>query len=494
MIARTVQEAAATWGDRICLVGPNGWEVSYAALDRLSDSAAIGLAEAGVAEGDVVALVLPTVPEHVILYAAAAKLGAITAGINARLTPAERAAVLERLAPRLVVATEDLTEGVAGPMVTIDPAVVERDALIGLRRPGRPAPLDPDPDRPVAIVCTSGTTGIPKGALFCERQLEAICQIDTGGRWGGGGASLGATSLAHLGPTTKLPGNLRRGGVTHLVDRWRAGDALALTERLRLDTIAGIPTQIALMLRHPDVDRTDLSSVRAVIIGGGPATAALVREARARIGAPLATRYSCTEAGIGLGTSFTDPPEDAEVSVGRPQEGVELALIDPDSGDPVPHGEVGEVCLRSAAVMSGYWRDPEATAAAFTSDGFVRTGDLGHLDDQGRLRLVGRAREQYVRGGYNVYPMEVEAVLADHRGVADIAVVALPDEVMGEIGVAVVVPADPANPPSLEDLRRFGASRLAHHKLPERLRLVDELPRTPMEKLDRRALSRLLES
>jgi acyl-CoA synthetase (AMP-forming)/AMP-acid ligase II len=494
MIARTVREAAATWGDRTCLVGSNGWELSYAALDRLSDSAAVGLAEAGVSEGDVVALVLPTVPEHVILYAAAAKLGAITAGVNARLTPAERTAVLERLAPSLIVATDDLSDGLAGPMLTIDPATTDTEALEGLRRPGRPAPLEPDPDRPVAIVCTSGTTGVPKGAVFCERQLEAICQIDTGGRWGGGGASLGATSLAHLGPTTKLPGNLRRGGVTHLMDRWRAGDALALTERLRLDTIAGIPTQVALMLRHPDFERTDLSSVRAVIIGGGPSTAALVREARARIGAPLATRYSCTEAGIGLGTNFTDPPEDAEVSVGRPQEGVELALVDPEADDPVPQGEVGEVCLRSAAVMSGYWRDPEATAAAFTPDGFVRTGDLGHLDDQGRLRLVGRARERYVRGGYNVYPMEVETVLADHPGIAEIAVIAVPDEVMGEIGVAFVVPTDPATPPALDELRDFGATRLARHKLPERLRLIDELPRTPMEKLDRRALGRLLGS
>ena len=130
----------------------------------------------------------------------------------------------------------------------------------------------------------------------------------------------------------------------------------------------------------------------------------------------MAVRYACTEAGTGLGTASPTRPEDAEVSVGRAHPGVELALRDLDSGTDVRPGEVGEVCLRSPAVMSGYWRDPEATAAAFWPDGFVRTGDLGHLDDQGRLRLVGRAKEMYVRGGYNVYPMEVEAVLAAHPG------------------------------------------------------------------------------
>jgi len=176
------------------------------------------------------------------------------------------------------------------------------------------------------------------------------------------------------------------------------------------------------------------------------------------------------------------------VSVGRPHAGIDLAVRHLDTGADVAAGEVGEVCLRSPAVMSGYWRDPDATAAAFWPDGFVRTGDLGHLDDQGRLRLVGRAKEMYVRGGYNVYPMEVEAVLAGHPAVAEVAVVSRPDDTMGEIGVAVVAPADPARPPTLDELRAFAAERLAHHKLPEQLQLVDHLPLTPMEKVDKRAL------
>jgi len=354
--------------------------------------------------------------------------------------------------------------------------------------------LAPDPDRRVAIVFTSGTTGTPKGAVFGQRQIDAITTVDTGDVWADapGGANLAATSLAHLGPTTKLAGNLHRGGTTVLVSRWRAGEALELTERHRMASVAGIPTQVALMLRDPDFDHRDLSSVRAIVMGGGPATPALVREARARFGAAVATRYSCTEAGVGLGTAFDDPPEDAEETVGRPHPGVELTVVVPGDPDapPVPTGEVGEVCLRSAATMTGYWRDPAATAAAFTPSGAVRTGDLGWIDDRGRLHLAGRAKEMYVRGGYNVYPQAVEAVLVEHPAVADVALVPRPDDVMGEVGVAVVIPTDPDRPPTLDELCAFAGDRLARHELPEDLAVRDALPLTPMEKLDRRALAR----
>jgi acyl-CoA synthetase (AMP-forming)/AMP-acid ligase II len=287
---------------------------------------------------------------------------------------------------------------------------------------------------------------------------------------------------------TKLPGNLRRGGTTFLMTRWRAGDALALIEREQMTNVAGVPTQLALMLRHPDFDRFDLSSVRFIIAGGGPVTPGLAEEARRRFGAKLATRYSCTEAGIGLGTAFDDPDEDAVESVGRPHANVDLALRDAEGAGVAPP-DVGEVCLRSPAMMTGYWRDEAATANAFTADGYVRTGDLGWIDEQGRLRLVGRTKEMYVRGSYNVYPVEVEALLSTHPEVAAVAVVPRADGVMGEIGVAVVVPRDANRPPALDDLRTHVASQLAAYKLPEAICVVDALPLTAMEKLDRRALA-----
>jgi acyl-CoA synthetase (AMP-forming)/AMP-acid ligase II len=169
---------------------------------------------------------------------------------------------------------------------------------------------------------------------------------------------------------------------------------------------------------------------------------------------------------------------------------VELTIRDP-SGRVLPDGEVGEVSLRSPAVMSCYHRNPEATAAAFWPGGAVRTGDLGHIDEQGRLRLAGRVREMYVRGGENVFPMEVEAVLAEHPDLVDVAVAPRPDDVMGEVGVAVVVARNGAAP-TLDRILEFARPRLAHHKLPADLRVVDALPLTSMEKLDRRALREMV--
>jgi acyl-CoA synthetase (AMP-forming)/AMP-acid ligase II len=291
---------------------------------------------------------------------------------------------------------------------------------------------------------------------------------------------------------TKLAGNLRGGGTTYLLRRWSAEAALQAVAEHGVSFLGGIPTQIALMLEHPALASTDLSSVQAIVIGGGPATPALVRAARSGFGVPLAVRYSCTEAAIGCGTRFDDPPEDAEVSVGRAQAGVVLSVLD-DDDRPVPAGEVGHVCLLSGAVMAGYWNDPAATAAAFTADGSVRTGDLGWVDSQGRLHLAGRSKEMYVRGGYNVHPQEVEAVHAEHTDVVAVCVVARPDDVMGEVGVAFVVPRGGAAP-GLESLRAFGADRLAAYKLPEELRVVDALPLTSMDKVDRKALAARLAS
>ena len=477
MLPSTVAEAARRFADRTAYVAPSGWELSYGDIDRLSDEAAAGLAARGVCAGDVVALVLPPGPEYLLAFVAAAKLAAVTAGVNDRLSPRERAAVLDVAGPRLVIDAEEF------------PAAPSLDAVLKeLRVPGgTPAPRAADADRPVAIIFTSGTTGLPKGALYCNRQLAFITQTDVGDAWDTGGRSFSGTSFAHLGFMTKLPGALRRGGTTFIMERWRARPALELLARERMTTVAGVPTQLALMLRDPEFDRFDLSALQFIVAGGGPITPGLAEEARHRFGARLATRYSCTEAGIGLGTAFDDPEEDAIVSVGRPHPSVELALRDPDEQD-VPAGDVGEVCLRSPAVMAGYWHDPENTRRAFTADGFVRTGDLGWIDDRGRLRLVGRSKEMYVRGGYNVYPVEVEAVLSTHPGVAAVAVVPRADAVMGEIGVAVVVPRDREHPPALRDLREFASSQLAAYKLPEAVHVTDALPLTAGEKLDRRAL------
>src|SRR5205807_1279863 len=287
-----LDEAARRFGPATAYVAENGLVLSYADLERVSNEVAVGLSQRGVGMGDVIALALPTIPEYIVAYLAAAKVGAITAGVNTRLSPVEQDAVLGVARPALVLREAD-----------VEPASTVDALLTGLRVPGAvPPALPDDPGRPVALVFTSGTTGLPKGVLFCNRQLDAVTAIDVGERWGGGRRGLASTSLAHLGPMTKLAGNLRGGGTTFLMRRWTAEAALRAVAEHGVSFLGGIPTQIALMLDHPSLASTDLSSVQAIVIGGGPATPALVRLARERFGVPLAVRYSISDGANGPST------------------------------------------------------------------------------------------------------------------------------------------------------------------------------------------------
>jgi acyl-CoA synthetase (AMP-forming)/AMP-acid ligase II len=228
--------------------------------------------------------------------------------------------------------------------------------------------------------------------------------------------------------------------------------------------------------------------VQSLIVGGAASPPALVREARTRFGAGYSIRYSSTESGgCGTGTALDAGDDEALFTVGKPRGGVEVGVCDDETG-PLPDGEVGEVWLRSPTTMAQYWRDEAATERTLVRD-WLRTGDLGRIDPQGNLQLAGRQTEMFIRGGYNVHPAEVEAALADHPSVAAVAVVPRPHDVMGEIGVAVIVPVDRDHPPSLDDLRGFLAPTLARDKLPEAIHLVESLPLTSMQKVDRAALA-----
>lgn len=490
MLPEVTAEAGRRFGDLAAFVSADGWELSYRDLDRLADGVAMGLLRRGVGEGDVVVLSLPSTVDYIVAYLAAAKVGAVTAGLNPSLAPPERARLVELAGPKLVLTTEALADGVpdGAPAEVVEVAVDVESILRGVREPGTPPPLADDGDRAVAIVFTSGTTGIPKGAVFTNRQLAAISRMDAGEAWGGGSNQLASTQFAHVGVMTKLPWYLRLGTTTRLLHRWRAADVLRMVDTYRMSTVAAVAPQVALLLRVPEFDTYDFSCVKAIVVGAGPSSPGLVREARDAFGAPYSIRYSSTESGgLGTLTALDAPDEEALYTVGRPRAGIDLEVRDED-GRVVPPGEAGEVCLRSGAVMDRYWNDPAATAATLR-DGWLWTGDLGMIDDIGCLRLVGRRKEMFIRGGYNVFPMEVEAVLSSHPGVADIAVAPRPDTVMGEIGVAVVVPRDPGSPPSLDDLRAYAAGRLATWKLPEAIRYVDDLPLTAMQKLDRRTLA-----
>ena len=497
MLTEAVQRAASEFGSRAAFVTAAGGAVSFEQLERAAQQVAAGLHERGLGEGSVVGLVLPSDVDYVAVYLGAARIGAVTAGINPLLTPTEAGGCLERLGTDLVVVDPRLAH-LAGPGAAPqverlegggDPAAaggslragsgLSAQALAGLA-------AGPDDERPVCVCFTSGSTGAPKAAWFADRQLRAVAEIDAGGEWGAG-HGISSTQFAHVAFMTKLPWMLACGRTTHLMERWSAGAALELTARHRMAAVIGVAPQIALMVRHPSAASLDFSAVRAVVAGGGPSAPELVRSARERFGAPYSIRYSSTESGgVGLGTALDASDDEACHSVGRPRRGVQAEIRDAD-GVRLGPGETGELWLKSPAVMSGYWRDPESSSEALV-DGWLRTGDLAAVDADGLYRLAGRTTEMYIRGGYNVHPMEVEAVLAGHPLVREVAVAARPDPVMGEVGVAVVVSADPASPPTLEALRSFAAARLARHKLPEALRIVDELPRNATGKIDRRRL------
>jgi acyl-CoA synthetase (AMP-forming)/AMP-acid ligase II len=233
-----------------------------------------------------------------------------------------------------------------------------------------------------------------------------------------------------------------------------------------------------------------VSSLRLASTGAARVPAELVREMRERLGCPVVVRYASTEASLITGTRLGDPDEVVVETVGRPSEGVELRLVGED-GRPLGTGDVGLVQCRSGAAMRAYWQDPERTAEVLDPDGWVSTGDLGWLGDDGNLRLVGRRTEMYVRGGYNVYPAEVEAVLGEHPAVDRAAVVGLPAPVLGDVGWAFVVPV-PGATVDPDELKAWCRDRLADYKAPDHVRVVDDLPLTSMLKVDKRALANLV--
>jgi acyl-CoA synthetase (AMP-forming)/AMP-acid ligase II len=463
-----LRAVAAEHGARDAYVEP-GRRLSFAAWDRAADGLAARFAEAGVGAGDVVALILPSSTDYAVCYQAAMRLRAITTGINPRLGPAEVASILDRTAPRVVIREGDL------------------DDVRGAYE--KPVPELPaaQPDDLVAIVWTSGTTGAPKGAMFDHRNLAAVAA--------GAGAMgehfdirLAPLPFAHVAYMSRPFEEIGKVITTVIpATPWKAADMLHLMAAERVTVGQGVPTQWRLVLDHPDFDATDLSALRIAGTGAATVPPDLVREMQRRLGCPVVIGYTSTEAAITTGTVPGDSPEVISTTVGKPRVNVTVEVVD-DEGKSCAVGEVGRVRCRSGAVMRGYWQDPARTAEVLDADGWLSTGDAGFFDERGYLTLVGRKSEMYIRGGYNVYPAEVERALSAHATVGQVAVVGVPDRVLGDIGVAFVVAA-PGVTPDLETLRAHCRTMLADYKAPDRLVLLDELPATAMGKVDKGALA-----
>lgn len=477
-----LRQVVLAHGDVDAFVEADGTRCTFARWERAADGVARGLSELGVAHGDVVCLMLPSSIDYMVAYQAVMRLGAITSGINLRLGPVEVQHILQQTAPVLTVIGDDL-EPPAGERVVRQSELRAMAAL----DPMGDAPLRAED--PVAIVWTSGSTGRPKGALFDHRNLRAIAAA-AGPLSAPFDRRLSPLPFPHVGTMTRAWDEISRVITTVITPTpWRPEAALELIERERVTVAQGVPTQWELMLRHPDLPSRDLSSLRLAASGGSRVPPDLLARLRSTLDVPVLNRYSTTEAAIVSGTMPDDPDEVVTETLGRPGAGIELRVVD-EGGMEVPPGVTGSVQVRSAAVMRGYWKDPERTAEVLADDGWLSLGDVGNVGRDGNLRFMGREGEMYIRGAYNVYPSEVEQVIRDHPEVSQVAVLGVPDPVLGEVGHAFVV-AD--RPVALAALREWVGQRLADYKRPDRLTLLDELPLNSTSKVDRMALRRLAE-
>ena len=343
---------------------------------------------------------------------------------------------------------------------------------------------------PAVIVYTSGSSGAPKGAVIPHDALTY------GGRNNAETLGIGAVRTAcalpinHVGCLGDLCAQvLASGGLLAFMERFDAGVMLGLVEKLRLNVLAHAPTVLQILTQHPDWHARDLSSLQAVTWGGAAMPIDAVREFRRR-GLRMLGMYGQTESVANIAwTDETYTDEEIATTVGRPNPDMRVKLVNADLRE-VENGEEGEILVQHPAQMLGYHNRPEASAAVFTVDGFLRTGDIALRTPSGALKLVGRRSEMFKSGGYNVYPREIEICLEEHPSIAVAAVVGVPDPLYSEVGIAFLMVEPGAMRPSERELRDWCRERLANYKVPKTFELREELPLLPVGKVNKQRLRR----
>ena len=467
-------------GHTALVVERTGERISYAELESRVQRTAQALAELGLAPGDRIALALPSEPLYLEVYFAAALLGAIAIPLNTRLTAAELGFQLEDSEPKIAVRAADSALPARGGTLALTP-----DELRA-RRPSQAAPraAAPGGESPQVLMYTSGTTGQPKGAVLPHRKTywntrnaEIYFELDASS------VVVCPIPLFHsFGLKILSVPALYCGATVVLVDRF---DPIGLQECVathRASLLGAVPVMYARML-EAGLLAEKLASLRFAFSAGAAIAPELI-ERYFDAGVCLKQGYGQTETSILCCLDAADARRKAG-SVGRPVSFGEVRVAD-EAGRPVSAGANGEVQVRGPIVMLGYWRRPEETAASRTPDGWHRTGDLGVVDAEGFVTLVGRSKELYISGGENVYPAEVERVLGQHGNVSEVAVVGVPDERWGESGCAYVVPA--REPIDSAELLAWASQRLARYKLPRDVVFVKELPRTASGKVQKHVL------
>jgi long-chain acyl-CoA synthetase len=452
-----------------------GASLTYSDLrDRVARLAA-GLVAAGVEPDDRVAFALGNGPEFVVTYLAVLAAGAVAVPLN----PGSPAPELDR---ELAAVTPKLRIGAVGGGETVD-------AIEALGAGGRTTPVERNDGDLAALLFTAGTAGAPRAAMLTHGNLRSnIEQVQghPGLRIGPDDIGLGVLPLFHVfGLNVVLGTALAAGASTVLAPDFHAESTATLVAAERITVVAGVPSMFAAWLTLPSSADGDFASVRLAVSGAAPLPDDVARVFRERFGVPVREGYGLTEASPIVTTTAVDDVL-RPGSIGPPVPGVDVRLVDAD-GDDVLAGDPGEIWVRGPNVFPGYWHDEVATGRVLTADGWLRTGDIAVADDDGYLSLVDRAKDLVIVSGFNVYPAEVESVLAEHPEVAEVAVVGVDDSRTGEALVAFVVSAS-GRPISASTLRSFVSARLARYKVPSSFENVASLPRNTLGKLVRRAL------
>jgi len=492
--------------DALALVNDAGDKrLTWRELDARAGQVAAALAADGVGPRSRICYLDLNGMEFFEVLFGALQVGAVLAPLNWRLTADELGAVVADAGARVLVVGErfvPMVEAIRAAALGLQRAVVvgqnyEQWLVDAAQGPAneRSAPATPPAhaDETALQLYTSGTTGLPKGVLLSHENLATLTTNDTGWDMDAGSVSLVAMPLFHIGGAGWALAGMVRGAASVIVSEVEPTRLLDTLEQQRVTHTFLVPAVLAMLAAVPGAAERDLSALRCVVYGASPITSAVLQRSMATLRAPHYQVYGLTET-TGAITQLDPADHDPDGpragllrSAGRPYPWVEVTTIEPTTGSPAGPGEVGEVWVRSQQVTAGYWHKPEESAAVLVGDGWFRSGDAGYLDEEGFLFLTDRIKDMIVTGGENVYPIEVENVLAAHPAVADVAVIGVPDERWGETVKAMVVRHPGAHVEEAE-LLGFAKERLAGFKRPRSVDFVDVLPRNPTGKLLKKVL------
>ena len=466
--------------------------LSYAQLHEAAGRMSALLASLGVEPGDRVGLMLPNIPAFPIAFYGAMAAGAVVVPMNPLLKSREVGYYLSDSGAKAVVAWQaaagEAAKGAADAGAQMIAA--ETPDLSGLLEEISAAPGSSGrgDDDDAVILYTSGTTGRPKGAELTHAGLVRNAEIAARTLFGVSpdAVIMGCLPLFHVfGLTCGLNVSVASAATLTLLPRFDPAKALDIIARDRVTVFEGVPTMYAAMLHLPDTDPAQAATLKVCASGGAALPVEILRNFESKFGCIILEGYGLSE--TSPIASFNHPDQERKPgSIGTPIEGVQMRLID-DEWNTVPPGEIGEIAIRGHNVMKGYWNKPEATAEAIR-DGWFRTGDMARVDEDGYYFIVDRKKDLIIRGGYNVYPREIEEVLHEHPAVAEVAVIGIPHPSLGEeVGAAVAL--KPGASATTDELRSFARDRVAAYKYPRHVWLVDALPKGPTGKILRREVT-----